>query len=300
MSPKSKTNIFIPAETVQERTASVPKQAGLRSSSPSGWKLLVLPMTLFIALPILALFLNVTSADVWNNLHRAEVLQAINLSLTSAFTATLITLLFGTPVAAYLAVSKSRTARWVDTLMDLPTVLPPSVAGVALLLTFGRKGLLGPALEAFGLSIPFTTVAVVIAQIFIAAPYYIKAASIGFSNIDPELKQAAGLDGADSAQIFAHITLPLSWKAMLSGAVMTWARSLGEFGATIIFAGNFPGVTQTMPLAIYIGFQVDMSVAITLAVILISFSFLTLILVKGLLFKEYFEDQPIRSVSKGD
>lgn len=300
MRPKIKTNIFIPAEAVPESTASAPEQAGLRFSSIGGWKLLVLPMVLFISLPILALFLNVTPTDVWNNLHQEEVLQAIHLSLVSALTATLITLLFGTPVAAYLAVSKSRYARWVDSLMDLPTVLPPSVAGVALLLTFGRKGLFGPTLEAFGLSIPFTTIAVVIAQVFIASPYYIKAASIGFSNIDPELKQAAGLDGADSAQIFAHITLPLSWKAMLSGAVMTWARSLGEFGATIIFAGNFPGVTQTMPLAIYIGFQVDMSVAITLAVILISFSFLTLLLVKGLLFKEYFEDQPIRSISKGN
>lgn len=293
MSPKSKANIFIPAEAVPGRAAFSPERAGKRWVLAQSWKLMIVPMVLFISLPILALFLNVTSADLWKNLHRDDVLKAVNLSLTSAFAATLITLVFGTPVAYYLAHSKSRLAGWIDTLMDLPTVLPPSVAGVALLLTFGRKGLFGPALEGFGISIPFTTLAVVIAQTFIAAPYYIKAASIGFSNIDSELKHAAAMDGADSIQTFFHISIPLSWKAMLSGAVMTWARALGEFGATIIFAGNFSGKTQTMPLAIYIGFQVDMSVAITLAVILISFSFFTLILVKRLLFKEYFENSPV-------
>jgi molybdate transport system permease protein len=121
------------------------------------------------------------------------------------------------------------------------------------------------------------------AQVFIASPFYVKAASIGFAAIDPELKQAASLDGAGSWRTFREIDLPLSGMALLSGSVMTWARALGEFGATIIFAGNFPGRTQTMPLAIYMGFEIDLNVALTLSIILIGLSFLTLIIVKGIL-----------------
>jgi molybdate transport system permease protein len=189
----------------------------------------------------------------------------------------------GTPVAYLLSKRHFRFYRLVDTLIDLPTVLPPAVAGVALLMAFGRRGLFGPWLEIAGINIPFTVIAVVMAQTFLAAPFYVKAAAIGFSAIGPELKEAAALDGANRWQIFRYVTLPLSWMALLSGSVMTWARALGEFGATIIFAGNFPGRTQTMPLAIYIGFEIDLNVALTLAIILISFSFLTLVIVKGFL-----------------
>jgi len=173
----------------------------------------------------------------------------------------------------------------LDTLLDLPTVLPPSVAGIALLMAFGRKGIFGSLFTAMGVNIPFTVLAVIMAQTFVASSYYIKAAYLGFSAVSLDLKQAAALDGANRWHIFWRITMPMSWSSLLSGAVMTWARSLGEFGATIIFAGNFPGRTQTMPLAIYIGFQIDLNVALTLAVILIAFSFLTLIIVKGFLGK---------------
>ena len=130
---------------------------------------------------------------------------------------------------------------------------------------------------------PFTLAAVVLAETFVAAPYYVKAAAIGFSGIDLELKQAAALDGASRWQVFRYVTLPLSWRALISGGVMTWARALGEFGATILFAGNFQGRTQTMPLAIYIGFETDINVAVTLSIILVCFSFLTLIIVKRFL-----------------
>jgi molybdate transport system permease protein len=123
----------------------------------------------------------------------------------------------------------------------------------------------------------------VLAQVFVAAPFYIKAAIAGFEGIERELEQAAAIDGADHWRIFRHITAPLAWSSLLGGAVMTWARALGEFGATIIFAGNFPGRTQTMPLAIYIGLELDLSTALTLSVILLSVSFLVLLLVKGLL-----------------
>ena len=152
-------------------------------------------------------------------------------------------------------------------------------------MAFGRKGTFGSLFTAMGVNIPFTVLAVIMAQTFVASSYYIKAAYLGFSAVSLDLKQAAALDGANRWQIFWRITMPMSWSSLLSGAVMTWARSLGEFGATIIFAGNFPGRTQTMPLAIYIGFQIDLNVALTLAVILIAFSFLTLIIVKGFLGK---------------
>ncbi len=247
------------------------------------WKLLALPLLLFILIPILSIFLRTSPADLVRNLDERQVMQAVTLSLTTSTISTLLTLLFGTPVAYLLAKRKFRGYTLMDTLVDIPTVLPPSVAGVALLMAFGRKGLMGAFLASRGITIPFTFMAVVMAQMFIASPFYIKAATIGFSGINKELKQAAALDGANRLQIFRYIILPLSGNALLSGSVMTWARALGEFGATIIFAGNFPGRTQTMPLAIYIGFEIELNVALTLSIVLICFSFLTLILVKGVL-----------------
>jgi molybdate transport system permease protein len=205
--------------------------------------------------------------------------------LTTSITL-VVTLVFGTPVAYLLARYNFPFRRAVDTLLDLPTVLPPSVAGVALLMAFGRRGLVGEWLEIWGLHIAFTQVAVVLAQTFIAAPFYVKAATLGFASVDRDLEQAAALDGAGTRQVFRFITLPLARSALLSGAVMTWARALGEFGATIIFAGNYPGRTQTMPLAIYIGFELDLNVALTLSVILVGCSFAVLLTVKGLLQRE--------------
>jgi len=249
----------------------------------SFWKLLTLPLLTFIVIPIIALFLRVSPSDLLENLNQTQVTKAIHLSLLTSTLTTIVTWVIGTPVAYLLARRRFRFYHIVDTLVDLPTVLPPAVAGVGLLMAFGRRGLFGPWLETLGVSIPFTVAAVVMAQTFLAAPFYVKAAAIGFSAIDPELKQAAALDGASRWQVFHHITLPLSWTALLSGSVMTWARALGEFGATIIFAGNFPGRTQTMPLAIYIGFEIDLNIALTLSIILICFSFLTLVVIKGIL-----------------
>ena len=256
----------------------------------SSWQLLTLPLLLFIVLPIISLFLRSSFTDFLANLNQTQVIKAVNLSLLTSVITTAVTWIVGTPVAYLLAQRRFRFHRLLDTLIDLPTVLPPAVAGVALLMAFGRRGLFGAWLEMMDIQIPFTVIAVVMAQTFLAAPYYVKAAALGFAAIDPELKQAAGLDGASRVQIFRHITLPLSWTALLSGSVMTWARALGEFGATIIFAGNFPGKTQTMPLAIYVGFEIDMNVALTLAIILISFSFLTLVIVKGFLYNRLESD----------
>jgi molybdate ABC transporter, permease protein len=268
-------------------------QTGRRhlAKNNSVFAFLSLPMLLFFLLPILAIFIKTPFSSILENLSQQDAVKAISLSLLTSLITALITIVFGTPVAFYLAKNRSRFSRVIDTLVDLPTVLPPAVAGVALLMAFGRNGLFASWLAAYGISIPFTTIAVIMAQTFIAAPLYIKAACISFAGINNELQQAAALDGANRWQVFRYIVMPLSWMGMLSGSVMTWARALGEFGATIIFAGNFPGRTQTMPLAIYIGFEIQLNVALTLSVILIAFSFLTLILVKNLLYHRMQYDQ---------
>jgi molybdate transport system permease protein len=244
---------------------------------------LSIPFLAFLLLPLAALLARAPAGQLLENLRQPEVYQAIALSLNTATLATLASIGLGTPLAYLMARRSFRFKRVIDTLIDLPTVLPPAVAGVALLMAFGRRGIVGGTLEALGVHIAFTQAAVVIAQTFIAAPLYLKSAIVGFGSVERELEQAAALDGASRWSAFRHITIPLSWTALLSGAVLTWARALGEFGATIIFAGNFPGRTQTMPLAIYIGFELDLNVALTLSVILIGCSFLVLIAVKLLL-----------------
>jgi molybdate transport system permease protein len=247
------------------------------------WQLMALPFLLFIILPILALFLRLSPADFFASLDQRQVLQAVRLSFLTTLVTVGLALIFGTPVAYILYRPRGRFSRLLDTLIDLPTVLPPAVAGVALLMAFGRSGLLGGVFSALGFSIPFTAAAVILAQTFIAAPLYVKSAALGFSAVDCELKQAAALDGANRWQVFRYIILPMSWVPVLSGSVLTWARAMGEFGATILFAGNFPGRTQTMPLAIYIGFELDLKVALSLSAILIAFSFAVLALVKWIL-----------------
>jgi molybdate transport system permease protein len=237
-------------------------------------------MLVLLVLPLLALVLRLDVGDLLNNLTDETVVRALALSLTTATTATLLVFALGTPLAFLLARRNFRGRAVVDTLVDLPMVLPPAVAGIALLLVFGRRGWLGPGLEFLGVQIVFTPAAVVLAQLFVAGPFYIRAAAAGFAEVDTELELAAALDGAGSFAVFRHVTAALAWPAIVGGAVMTWARALGEFGATIIFAGNFPGRTQTIPLAIYLGFERDLDLAVTLAFLLLAASFGVLLLVK--------------------
>lgn len=242
-----------------------------------------LPLLAIVLIPLAALLLRVQPALLTQHLFDAQTRQAIALSLTTTAMATLLALVGGTPLAYLLARRAFRGRAALDTLIDLPMVLPPSVAGIALLLAFGRRGLIGQYLAAQGVEIAFTPVAVVLAQLFVAAPFYIKAAAAGFAAVDRELEQAAAIDGASPLRVFSAVTLPLAGPTVLGGLVMTWARALGEFGATIIFAGNFPGRTQTMPLAIYIGFELAFERALTLALILLACSFGVLLTVKRLL-----------------
>jgi molybdate transport system permease protein len=245
--------------------------------------LVSLPMLLFLVLPLAALLVRVEPAALLANLVDPAAAQAIVLSMTTTLVATGIGIMLGTPLAYLLARRRFRGKVALDTLIDLPMVLPPSVAGIALLLAFGRRGLLGQYLDDVGVQIAFSQTAVVLAQVFVAAPFYVKAAIAAFAGVDREIEQAAQIDGAAPLGVFRFVTLPLAWTTLFGGAVMTWARALGEFGATIIFAGNYPGRTQTMPLAIYLGFELEFGLALTLSVILLGTSFLVLAVVKGLL-----------------
>ncbi len=214
------------------------------------------------------------------------VFNALVNSLIAAGLTVLFSVLLGAPAGYALARFDFPGKRLVDALIDIPAVLPPSAAGIALLLAFGKLGLLGEYLYVLGIKLPFTMAAVVLAEIFVAAHFYVRQAAVRFDHADREVEEAAQVDGADRTTTFLRVTLPLAFPALLAGAVTAWARALGEFGGTIIFAGNFQGRTQTMPLAIYLGFELDLDVALTLSVILIGCSFGVLILVKGILQRE--------------
>ncbi len=243
---------------------------------------LAVAFTLFVAIPIIALLLYVPPATLVASLSDPVVTDAIRLSLVTSTVATLLVIVLGTPLA-YLNVRHAYPGRdVVETLTDLPIVLPPAVAGLGLLLAFGRYGLIGQYLAPFGITIAFTTLAVVMAQTFVAAPFFLRQARTSFAEIDPAYEAAARSLGASPAYTFRRVTVPLAAEGLVSGAIMTFARALGEFGATIMFAGNIQGKTQTMPLAIYTGLQSDITASVALAVILLAISFAVIASVRAL------------------
>jgi len=247
----------------------------LKSGRRPWWRLILpaIPLLALIVVPPFALLARISPATVVRYLGTSAVLQAIVLSLWTSAVSLLITVIFGTPLAYVLGRERFFGKGVLEVLIDWPIVLPPAVAGIALLMTLGRRGVIGSWLDRAGIDIPFTPVAVIIAQTFVACPYYIKAASVGFSSISQGILDAAALDGASAIQRFSQVTIPLAFRSLMVGGSLTWSRALGEFGATIIFAGNYPGRTQTMPLAVYIGFEIDMHQALTLAAILLIISF---------------------------
>ena len=234
-------------------------------------------LVVFLALPFLALLLRVSPAALLSRLGEPVVRDALRLSLMTSAAAMVVVVLLGLPAAYLLATREFFGKRVVEVLIDLPMVLPPTVAGFALLMAFGRAGLAGRWLAAAGITLPFTTAGVVIAQAFMAAPFFVLAARAGFASVDPRLTDAAASLGASELGVFLRVVLPLSRRALVAGAAMSAARALGEFGATITFAGNLRGVTQTMPLAVYVAMQSDLDTAAVLSVVLLAMSLLLLV-----------------------
>ncbi len=226
-----------------------------------------------LVVPIAALLLRVHAGTLFERLLEPEILAALRLSLVTSVTATIFVVAGGLPLAYVLARRDFRGKRVLEVLVDLPMVLPPTVAGFALLLAFGRAGLAGSALEAFGVSLPFTTLGVIVAQAFMSAPFFIAAARAGIAGVDSRYLDAAATLRASELDTFFRVVLPLSMPSLIAGAAMSGARALGEFGATITFAGNLPGTTQTMPLAVYVALQSDLDAAIVLSVVLLAIAF---------------------------
>ena len=238
---------------------------------------------LFIGLPVLALLVrSAQHGDFLNAVTGDAALTALRLSLVTSIISMSIIILLGTPFAYSLARSNKLWARLVDNLVELPLVLPPVVAGVAMLMAFGRNGLVGSSLESLGIIIPFTTTAVVFAQIFVAAPFFIRSAKLGFQSVDKNYEDVAQTLGVSPRRTFFRITLPLAAPAMFTGLGLAWARALSEFGATMMFAGNLTGETQTMPLAIMSAMETSLEGALALSVVLLAASILVLALL-GLL-----------------
>jgi len=229
----------------------------------------VLLTVLFFVLPPLALIIRAVQNPLTENLNNSGIFQAIVLSLFTTTVSAVVVILLGTPLAYALSRFKIPFRRGVVLFVQLPIVLPPAVAGLALLLTFGRRGVIGQYLAEIGLQIPFSVWAVIIAQIFVGAPFYIRAAQNGFSTIPMEIRDAARVDGADGFSLFFNIDVPLAWRSLTIGLTLSWTRALGEFGATILFAGSLAGRTQTMPLLVYNALERDLDVAIWMGLILI-------------------------------
>lgn len=237
-------------------------------------------MFFFLTVPLLAMALRaLRDLSGIEALYGRAVGNAVSLSLFTTLISVSIVLIFGTPLAYVLARYHFRGKRVINVFVELPIILPPVVAGFGLLMAFGRRGLFGPTLQLIGVSLPFTTTAVILAQIFVAAPFFIRTVQVRFSAIPRDLVEAASIDGASTGEIFRHIVLPLSTPAMLAGLVLCWARALGEFGATILFAGSLQGRTQTMPLLVYGALERNLNDALWSALLLIGMALLALLLV---------------------
>jgi molybdate transport system permease protein len=257
-----------------------------RSRAPryTEW-LFALPSLLLLALlalPVLALLWRAGGTGILAFVTQPSATAALRLSLLTSTLSVLIAIVTGTPLAFVLARRRFRGKTLLELVIDLPIVLPPSVAGIALLIAFGRQGVFGAGLAELGINLPFTTTAVVLAQTFVSAPLFVRAARIGFAEIDHQIVEAAYVEGSNEWQLFRFLMFPLAGRAVLNGAILAWTRAIGEFGATILFAGNLEGVTQTMPLAIYLGLERSLNVALALSTVLVFVSFLLLLVTRRL------------------
>jgi molybdate transport system permease protein len=227
----------------------------------------------FMLLPIIALIATLSWDEFVAGITHHSVWPALKLSLLTTSTSLAAVIVLGTPLAWLISRRRGRLIQLIETLVRLPAVLPPAVAGVALLLAFGRRGLLGGWLADIGWPIPFTTSAVIMAEIFVSAPFFLQAAVSSFRTIDEDQLTVARTLGSSPAGVFFRVAVPLAMPGLIAGAAMSWARALGEFGATLMFAGNLEGKTQTLTLAVYTTFESDMRAAQALSLILVVVAF---------------------------
>ena len=235
---------------------------------------------LFLLLPITAIFLRVPPGDLISALGTPAARDALIVTAETNAVAMVLIIVFGTPTAYWVATRTSRSRDFVVTLIELPLVLPPAVAGIGLLAAFGRLGLLGGTFEFLGINVAFNKAAVILAVTFVASPFYVRTAVSALESIDPTLPAAARTLGAGQGRVFFRVALPLAAGGLGAGAALAFARGIGEFGATIMFAGSLQGVTQTLSLAIYEQFDLDFNVALAISAVLVIISAVTLLSVK--------------------
>ena len=261
---------------------SLPRRSsGRGQATPLVAALLSVCALSFLGLPVAILVGRaVLGGSLAAEMSDPAIADALVLSLLATSASLVLTVTFGTPLAYLLARRRWRGRALVEALIDLPVVLPPAVAGLALLLALGRNGLFGGLLQDMGIQLPFTTAAVVLAQTFVAAPFYIRSARTGFAAVPTDLEDAARVDGGSEASVFRLVTVPLASSALAAGLVLSWARALGEFGATIMFAGNVQGLTQTLPLLVYGQFESSLDASIAAAAILVVAAFGVLVAIR--------------------
>ena len=231
-------------------------------------RVLSLALLSLLVLPMVALVLSSSPSDLAAGVRHPLFAPALSLSGRTTLVSLAIVIVTGTPLAWWLAAAPRRRAHVLELLVDLPIEIHPAVVGSALLQTFGRRGLLGPSMDALGISIPFTTTAVVMAQVVVSAPFYVQAAANAFRKVDLDLLVVARTLGASPTHAFFRVAVPVALPGLLGGAALAWARSIGEFGATLLFAGNLSGTTQTMPLAIYMALESDVRAALAISLVL--------------------------------
>jgi molybdate transport system permease protein len=237
----------------------------------------------FLLLPIVAIFAELSLGELLDGLTSQVTLDALRVTAETNLVAMTLIVVFGTPTAYLLATRRFRGRAALVTVVELPLVLPPAVAGIGLLAAFGRMGLLGGTLEALAIQVAFTKVAVVLAVTFVASPFYVRTAIAAFEAVDPDLVAASRTLGAGPARTFARVALPLASGGLGAGAALAFARGLGEFGATIMFAGSLQGVTQTLSLAVYQEFDVDFDRALAIGALLVAVAALILFAAKLIL-----------------
>lgn len=240
-------------------------------------------MALLLVVPVVALVWRAATftGDV-AQINGASIGTAVLLSLGTTAVSVLVIIVLGTPLAYVLARHSFPGKRLLTVFVEIPIVMPPVVAGLALLAAFGRRGLVGSFLADWGVTITFTFTAVVLAQVFVSSPFYIRTAQSRFETLPREYEDAAAVDGADRWAVFRHIMLPLSARGLLAGLILSWARALGEFGATILFAGNLAGRTQTMPLLVYGALERDLGVTFATALVLLALAVLAFLVTRWL------------------